>query len=120
MAMSVTTTEVTHTSCKKVTFAWTSAAGGTASATTTATFDGDLIGMATIPDGTAAPSDNYDITVSDANGHDVLLGQGANRATATTQYVAGTSLTGVSGSKLTLAVANAGDTKKGTVVLWIR
>jgi len=121
MAMSVTATEITHTSAKKITLVWVSAADGSASGATTSAYDGGIMGLITIPAAAgAAPTDNYDITVSDADGHDVLLGAGANRDTANTEYVLGTSLAAVAGSKLTLAVANAGDTKGGTVIVWIR
>lgn len=120
MAASVTITENTHTSVKQVYIAWTSAADGTASGSTTNYYDGDLIGFATDPDGTSAPTDNYDITLTDGNGFDVLIGGGLNRDTADTEYVAGTSLGAVSSSKLTFSVANAGDTKKGVAVVWIR
>jgi len=119
----VTTTETSHTSCKKIAFLWvsgTAAEDGTASATTTAAFDGDIIGLATIPTAGILPTDNYDLTVTDVGGHDVLLGQGANRDTANTEYVAGTSLAGVAGSKLTLNVTNAGTSKGGTCILYIR
>lgn len=116
----VTVTEITHTSVKKIAWAWTATAGGAAGDSTTAAFDGDLIGLATIPDGVAAPTDNYDIVITDADSHDVLLGAGANRDTATTEYVAGSSLGAVSGSRLTLAVTNAGSGGKGVTILWIR
>jgi len=120
-AGTVTTTEVTKPSVKKVTFAWTSSAGGAADATTTAFFDGKLIGLTTIPAAAgSAPTDNYDIVVNDSDGHDVLLGAGQNRDTATTEYVAETSLGAVASSKLTLAITNAGATKAGTVILYIR
>ena len=79
-----------------------------------------IVGLATIPSGVAAPTDDYDITVTDADGHDVLWGAGANRDTADTEYVARASLAAVAGSVLTLTVANAGDTKSGVVVLYIR
>jgi len=118
--MAVTATENTTQSVKRVYFAWTSDSSGDATGTTTNTFDGDLIGFATDPDGTAAPTDDYDVTLTDANGFDLLMGNGANRDTADIEYVAGTSLGAVSGSKLTLTVANAGDTKKGVAVVWIR
>lgn len=117
--MSVTSTEITITSVKKVTFGWTSAADGTASGTTTATFDGQIIGLVTDP-GATAPTDNYDIVINDADGVDVLLGAGANRDTANTEYVTGASLAGVAGSKLTLSITNAGDSKVGVVILYIR
>ena len=121
MAMSCTITASTHTSVKKVSFVWVSAANGTASGTTTTAFDGQIIGMATIPaGGGSAPTDEYDVTGTDAGSHDVLLGAGANRDTANTEYVAGTSLAGVAGSAMTINVTNAGDTKGGTLILWIR
>lgn len=121
MATSCTIAETKHTSVKKVSFVWVSAADGTASGTTTTAFDGAIIGMATIPaGGGSAPTDNYDITVTDAGSHDVLLGAGANRDTANTEYVTGANLAGVAGSALTLSVTNAGDTKGGTLILWIR
>jgi len=120
-AGTVTTTEVTHTSVKKITIAWTSTAGGVADGSTTAAFDGQLIGLTTIPSGGGtAPSDDYDITVTDADGHDVLLGAGLNRDTANTEHVATGSLGGVAGSRLTLNVSGAGSAKVGTVVLRIR
>lgn len=120
MAGTVTITEVSHTSVKKVTFAWTSSAGGAADGTTTKVFDGRIIGFATIPDSGTAPTDNYDLTILDADGHDVLLGQGANRDTATTEYVSEASLAGVAGSTLALHVTNAGAAKLGVAIIWIR
>lgn len=119
--MTCTTVEVTHTSCKKIVWSWLSDdAAGTATGATTAAFDGKLLGLMTDPGGIAAPDDNYDITITDADSHDVLLGAGANRDTANIEYVAGASLAGVSGSVLTLNVAAAGNAKAGVAVLWIR
>lgn len=120
MAGTVTMAEVRYTAIKKITWSWTSTSGGAADGATTYAYDGDLIGLTTDPDGTSAPTDNYDITITDSDGRDVLLGAGANRDTATTEHVVGTNLAAVAGSKLTLNVANAGDTKKGVVVLWLR
>ena len=119
----VTTTETTLGSAKKVEFLWvsgTAAEAGTASTTTTAAFDGDIIGFATVPTVGIEPTDNYDITVTDAGGHDVLMGAGADRDTANTEYVAGTSLAVAAGSKLTFNVTNAGTSKGGTAILYIR
>jgi len=121
MAGTVTTTEITTTSVKKLTFAWTSTAGGAADGTSTAAFDGAIIGLTTIPSGGGtAPSDNYSVSVTDADGHDVLLGAGALRDTANTEHVAQTSLGGVAGSKLTVNITAAGASKQGTVILRIR
>lgn len=119
-AGTVTTTEISSTSVKKVTFAWTSSAGGAADATTTKAYDGRVIGLTTIPSGGAAPDDNYDVTVKDVDGHDVLLGRGIDRDTANTEFVTEANMAGVAGSTLTLAVTNAGAAKQGTVILWVR
>lgn len=114
-------TEKTHGSVKKVVWTWISDDQGDASEATTGALDGDLLGLTTVPaGGGSAPTDNYDITITDSDGHDVLLGAGADRDTSNTEHVARASLAGVSGSPLTLTVANAGDTKSGTVVLYVR
>ena len=123
-AGTVTSAETTHTSARKIVFSWTSgtdAEEGTATGTTTAAFDGKIEGLTTIPAAAGdAPTADYDLTVTDSGGHDVLLGAGANRHTSNTEHVVGTSLSAVAGSKLTLNVTNAGSAKKGTVILWVR
>ncbi len=123
-AGAVTFTEIVCTSVKKIVAAWTSGTGaeaGTASGTTSNAYDGELLGMTTIPAGGGdAPDDNYDITLKDTAGHDVLLGAGTDRDTANTEHVAKASLAGVAGSKLTFAVAAAGEGNKGTAVFYIR
>lgn len=107
-------------SVQKVVWAWTSSAGGAFTEATTVDFHGKILGFATIPAGGGdAPTDNYDITITDADGHDVLLGGGANRDEANTEYVAGTACAGVASSARTLNVANAGNAKSGTAILWI-
>jgi hypothetical protein len=55
--------------------------------TTLPRFEGRLLSIETNP-GATAPQDNYDVTVEDAHGLDVLLGTGANRDTATTERAA--------------------------------
>lgn len=120
MAGTVTITEKKFGTIKKVTFAWTSDAAGAADGVTTEVYDGKLVGQTTIPSAGVAPTDNYDIVVNDADGHDVLLGAGANRDTANTEHVAEASLGAVAPSKLTLAVTNAGNAKAGTLILYIR
>lgn len=120
MAMSVTITEKGPERIRKITAVWVSAADGSASGATTKAHDGKIVGLTTIPAAAgAAPTDNYDLTVLDADGHDVLLGAGANRDTANTEHVAGASLGAVAQSALTFTIANAGDTKGGTVILYI-
>ncbi len=119
MAGTVVTTEKTLGTVKKITFAWTSSAGGAADATTTEVYDGKIIGLTTDP-GTTAPDDNWDVALNDADGHDVLLGAGLNRDTATTEHVAEASLGAVAHSKLTLAVTGAGAAKDGVVIVYLR
>lgn len=121
-AGTMTLTETTHGSVKKIRAAWTSgtgAEGGTASATTTGVYDGKLVSLITDP-GATAPTDDYDLTAVDADGDDVLGGAGLNRDTANTEVVAEASLGAVAASKLTLAIANAGDAKVGVAVIYIR
>ncbi len=119
--MAVTITEETFQSIKKIKFAWTSAADGTASGTTTKTYTGEVIRLVTVPAGGAdAPTDNYDITITDGDSTDVLVGAGANRATATTQQVLASSLGCVGYDTLTINITNAGNVKKGTAYLYIR
>ena len=121
----VTTTEIIYESVKLLQFTWQSGdAGdddaGAAVKESTNAFTGDLIGLATVPDADAAPTADYDITITDSRNLDVLLGAGADRHTSNTEYVAGTSLGAVVASKLTLNVSSAGNVKKGNVYLWIR
>lgn len=124
MAESCTITEETYGSVKKVKWAWTSAADGTVgaaavSSTTTNAYNGEIIRLVTDP-GATAPTDDYDIVVNDADGNDVLMGAGANRDTTNTEQVLASSLGCVANDTLTLLVTNAGDSKVGTVYLYIR
>jgi hypothetical protein len=121
-AGTVTIAETIHSSVKKIKFTWTSgtgAEGGTASGTTTHAYSGKLDLLVTDP-GSTAPTDNYDITLTDDDGVDVLSNAGADRDTANTERVLGTSLGSVAGSKLTFSVAAAGDAKEGVAYVYIR
>lgn len=121
MAMSVTITEQAPAvgPIKLVKLVWVSAADGTASGTTTNSYNGAIKALVTVPaGGGSAPTDNYDIVVNDENSLDALAGTGANRSTSATQYVVA-SLGYVSNSKLTLGIAAAGDTKGGTIYLFV-
>lgn len=115
----VVITEETFGTIKKIKFAWTSTAGGAASDTTVNTYSGKILGLATDP-GSPSPSVDYDITVTDEDGMDVLMGGGADRHTTNTEYVLSTSLGAVANDKLTINVTAAGDSKKGIAYLYIR
>ena len=121
MAGTVTFTETVHGSVKKIEVAWTSTAGGAADGTSSFVYDGRLIAVTTVPGAAGdAPDANYDITLTDSGGDDVLLGQGANRHTSNTEYLLEANLGAVAASKLTLNVAAAGSANSGTVVVWLR
>lgn len=119
MAGTVTVSEICNKPIKKITWAWTCTAGGAADKATTKSYYGEVIEMITIPDAGTAPTDNYDITITDANGYDVLQGAGANRDTANTERAA-PAATSMAFGVLTLNVTNAGASKLGTVILYIR
>ena len=118
MAGTVTKTEKSWGSMKRVKFACTSSSGGAADATTTEVYDGLIVLVCTDP-GATAPSDNWDLVLQDADGVDLLAGQGANRSTSATQYIS-SGMGGLAASKLTLGVTNAGDSKLLDVYVYIR
>lgn len=122
MAGTVAKTEIMHRHIKKVVFDWTSSAGGAADATTEQFHTGRIIYAAQLPDsGGDQPTDQYDVTVVDADGVDVLKGLGANLSNAAGTYKADSDgLGAVVESQLTLAVTNAGNAKGGKVILFIQ
>jgi hypothetical protein len=112
-AGTVTQAHSTTGNIRKVVFTCTAdAADGSFPATAiTRKVEGRLIQLITDP-GTTAPTDNYDITLVDGNGLDVLQGVGANRDTANTESAAivfsSTSINPVvdESDTLTLTIAN--------------
>lgn len=60
------------------------AADGSFPATTLPSFEGRLLAIATNP-GATAPQDNYDVTLPNQHGHDVLQGCALNRDTSNTE-----------------------------------
>lgn len=104
--------------------AWTTVATGAFTSTdTNYTGEGFLYMVETDPDGTAAPTDDYDITLTNANGVDIMGGALANRDTANTEIV----MPLLNGNytaipfigTLTLAITNAGANKSGKVRLYL-
>lgn len=112
-AGTITQTHGATGNVRKFTFTCTAdVADGSFPATVIAVkFEGRLVKLVTNP-GATAPTDNYDITLVDAEGLDVLQGVGANRDTANTEAVpvvySGTSLhpTVDETDTLTLTIAN--------------
>ena len=101
----------------KIKWTWTSATGGAASLATVGSYYGEVLALVTDP-GATAPTDNYDITITDADGYDVMQGAGANRDTANTETAVPTAKS-VAFGKLTLTIAAAGDEKVGATTLYI-
>lgn len=114
------TTEQMGGSVKRVSFAWTSDGSGVVlSDLTTKTFDGQVLMLVTDPDGSAAPTDNYDVAVLDESGDDILAVAGLNRDTANTETVVA-ALGAVAESRIQLSITAAGVSKEGVATLWIR
>lgn len=87
MASSVTQTHVTRGPIGLVILDVTAHTDGSVtSVALTPKISGRLLALETNP-GSTAPQDDYDITITDADGHDVLQGVGANRDTANTEKV---------------------------------
>src|SRR4051812_32088221 len=112
----------------KLTLAWTSASDGTATFTTSK-INGTILRCATNP-GSAAPTDDWDVTLTDEDGLDVLAGQGANRDTTNSEHFCpglplkdGTTTSVVPivvNGPLALSVSGAGSAKTGTIVIYFR
>jgi hypothetical protein len=125
MAAAVTLTEENFGVIKKITWNWTAHTDGkvattTAGAATTKIYNGELVRMVTVPDGTAAPDADYDVYVYDDDSVDALMAGGLNRSATATEQVAASSLGIVANDKLTLYVEGAGSGGKGTVHLYVR
>ena len=97
-----------------------SSAGGAASEQTKKV-SGKVKRMVTNPDNVDTPSANWDLTITDEDGVDILEGEGANRdpAGAGTSEGYAFTISELIASKLTFTVANAGSANKGVVKLYL-
>jgi len=97
-----------------------SSAGGAASEQTKKV-SGKVKRMVTNPDNVDTPTANWDLTITDEDGVDILEGEGANRdpAGAGTSEGYAFTISELIASKLTFTVANAGNAKKGVVKLYL-
>ena len=104
--------------------AWTSDAAGAVTENPVAVKSGKIIGVKFIPSAVTAPSAAYDVTVIDGESVDMVTGLGANlSATASTRSVPlvnSTEKLFFEGGNLTPTVANAGNAKLGTIILWVQ
>ena len=123
-AGTATLSESSFGSVRKITFSWlsgTSTQVGTVTATSVELYDGELLGVRTIPGaGAEAPADNYDVALLDDAGHDLMLGSGLNRDTVNTEHINASSLSVVPPGRITLSISGAGSANRGTVIVWMR
>lgn len=110
------------TDVTKYSIAWTSTAGGAVSGNALGIQRGWIFQAQFIPGaGGTQPTDLYDVVLNDAAGVDFLIGAGANLSNVTSKlptiwphlYYDGT-------APLDLVISNAGASKTGTFVLWVR
>ena len=87
---------------------------------TTYDYNGKVERLITDPDGSSAPTDDWDLTITDEDGYDVLAGAGTDRDTANTEQVLASSLGIVKQSKLTVAASGMGSGGKAVVYLYLR
>jgi hypothetical protein len=109
-----------HPFIKKIVWTWLCTDAGVVVKETTGTYTGQLTRLITVPDGTNAPTDHYDITITDEDDVDVLIGAGVDRATAATEQVIETSLGACYNTKLELNIASAGNATEGVCILYIK
>jgi hypothetical protein len=121
-AQVVTLTETTHTSVKRIHWDWLSTDTGAVVSASTVAYDGLLERVVFDPDAAGTqPTDQYDVTITDPDGNDVLAGLGANLTNASTVVKThADGLTAVGGQILTLNVTNAGNAKGGLVIVYLR
>lgn len=107
---------------ERIHVAWTSDASGNADGSITNLY-GFLVKVVTDPDGSAAPTDNYDITLVDENSVDAAESLLLNRDTANNEtvypLVTGAATPVFLCGTHTFTVANAGNAKSGVCVLYI-
>lgn len=116
----VTLSETTYSGIRRVKFAWTSDASGNVSGTpTVGVYDGILVACATTPGAGGTQPTSYGITISDADGNDILCGSGSARSTTATEYIKSPQ-GAVAASVLSIGISAAGASKTGTAYLWIR
>lgn len=104
----------------KYSVAWTSDASGNVSGTSFDVKRGLQRQRKFIPGaGGTQPTDAYDVTVTDPDGADILVGSGANLSNATATWSVPSSPPFFEAQAVTPVVANAGNAKTGTIVLFV-
>tara|TARA_R100000664_G_scaffold17192_1_gene26114 strand:+ start:4405 stop:4788 length:384 start_codon:yes stop_codon:yes gene_type:complete len=125
MAGSITTTTTKNGSMVKYTMDWLSDASGDVDVDAIPMIQGEIQSVHYFPDaGGTQPSDNYDLTMSDSYGVDILTGTGANLSQTTDTYAVPALSTYfkvfIEAGSYDLVVANAGNAKGGIVEVIVR
>lgn len=131
LAVDTLTVSSTGGQIAKIEWNWTADSSGNASGATADVVPGFLYSIATVPDTAQVPTDNYDVVIYNqyaaVTGSDVVLsstdllgGIGANRDSVNTEAVEiwPTYLKQATG-KIRIQVSNAGNAKKGKIVLGV-
>jgi uncharacterized membrane protein len=115
--VTVTTTDLGG-SVTKYSAAWLSSAGGVVSGTSFDVRRGRLYQAKFVPNtGGTVPTDAYDLTLTDADGADLLIANGANLSATVAAWYSPTNPIHLEGGAVTPVIANAGNAKGGALVL---
>ncbi len=125
MAGSITATASQVGALTRYDIDWLSDASGDVSGNTFSVKTGELVEVRFTPDGGGTqPTDAYDLTITDADGTDILAGTGANLSNAAASAVVPVISTyfrrHLAAGLLTPVIANAGNAKGGNIVLLVR
>lgn len=120
MTASVTYTEERRATIQKLEAVIVSGADGAATGASTRRYTGEVLRLVVMP-GAAEnqPSDDFDIVVTDMDGIDVLYGHGADLDNAAPSSVVA-QMGCILNDFLTVTAANMGDSKRATVILYIK
>tara|TARA_R110002020_G_scaffold138674_7_gene309160 strand:+ start:4142 stop:4525 length:384 start_codon:yes stop_codon:yes gene_type:complete len=125
MAGSITTTVSKQNSLVKYKMDWLSDASGDVDVDAIAMVQGEIQSVHYFPDaGGTQPSDNYDLTMADTYGVDILTGTGSNLSQTTDTYAVPALSTYfkvvIEAGSYDLVIANAGNAKGGIVEVIVR
>lgn len=118
----VVTTTVQNSAITMYKIVWTSSSGGAVSGNTLGISNGEVFQVQTVPSTSAAPTDLYDMQLNDSLGTVNVLGTaGDNLSTSTSKIVQLVPAIYLDKSAtFDLVISNAGDTKSGTIYVWVR
>jgi len=121
MTESVTITEVEEKAgYSKISYLYVTATDGTATGETLGDYTGRILYVISDP-GATAPTEGWDFQIQNEDNYDLIKGAGTDRSASITEYLQGETdgLGCAVREKLTLEVENGGNTKGGTVVVYI-